>query len=112
MPQAWNGHQSKAMAPEMCGVAIDVPLAVVYEVIAGVSSRARVRAWSSDIGFDAVTSISCHRSAAAESSNCISARVQCANCISCPIDHGGSDTVEQAEPELPAATTIWMPAAP
>ena len=29
-----SAHHSKAMAPEMCGVAMDVPLAVVYALSA------------------------------------------------------------------------------
>ena len=45
-------------------------------IIGGVRGRTRVCAGRTDVGFDAVTSISCNRAAAAERSNGISAGVQ------------------------------------
>ena len=49
--------------------------------VAAVARRARVRAGSTDIGFDTVTSISCHRTAAAKAGDGICACIQGSNRI-------------------------------
>ena len=62
---------SKAIAPAMCGVAIDVPLKFAYELsLAFVHERVFVPG-ALDVGFDAIASIGCNRTTAAKSSNCV-----------------------------------------
>ena len=62
-----TADQSKAIAPAMCGVAMDVPLALVYALSLALAGRARAGAGRTDVGLDPVASISCHWAAAAES---------------------------------------------
>ena len=79
---------SKAIAPAMCGVAIDVPLKFAYEVsLAFVHERVFVPG-ALDVGFDAIASIGCNRTTAAKSSNCVTTRVQCANAVSRRVNSG------------------------
>ena len=86
MPQAWKsapkqGHSTGNVRSCHGGAA-----GSRIRIVAAITSRTRIGSRSSDVGFDAVTSISCHRSAAAKPGNCISASIQCAHCVRCLIN--------------------------
>ena len=74
--------------------------------------RARVRARSSDIRLYAVAAIAGDRAAAAKASNGIRAGVQRSDRVRSRIKRRRIVTPwNNSDPELPAATTIWIPAA-
>ena len=86
---------NNAMAPAICGVAIDVPLANVY-ALSAVLSHERVLVPGAVIsGFVRLLCISRDRAAAAKASNGIRAGVQSSHCIRSRIErrrigHGGT----------------------
>ena len=75
---------SSAIAPEMCGVAMDVPLTKSIGIVGGVKAERTGLPGAVMSGFDSITSIDRHRASAAKGSYVIGACIQSAHSVSMP----------------------------
>ena len=106
-----TADHSNAIAPEMCGVAMDVPLAVVY-ALSALLLHERV-----PVPGALISGLIRLLPSTVTGPRLLKPAIVSVPVFSAPTvkdvayNDGGSVTVEQLDPELPAATTIIMPAA-